>query len=205
MNLRMREASAEEEALGRKVAMISFLPLEQAMTYVNGPLYGLTEEVCGLQHKEHIWQKENCMRFEYYSPCYEQYRYRQDQTFVVTTCLLVEAEVQPWLPIPPPSLQAGNILFITTRVIGGNAIVSRLPNQDRSHSLMAKDATFTIDGKSFKGNVTHYTAPVRYSSFLLYHGRILLQGEALGPSLEESIQILESLHDLNGKEVESSR
>jgi hypothetical protein len=81
----------------------------------------------------------------------------------------------------------------------------RFPGQDRSHRLVVKDATFTIDGKSFKGSVIHYTAPVRYSSFMLYHGRTELKGEALGPSIEELIQIVESLHDLNGKEVESSR
>ena len=40
---------------------------------------------------------------------------------------------------------------------------------------------------------------------MLYHGRIGLEGEALGPSIDELIQIVESLHDLNGKEVESSR
>jgi hypothetical protein len=198
MNPRRREASAEEEALSRKVGMIGFLPLEEAKTYVNGPLYGLTEEVFGLQHTEHMWQFENCMRLEYLSPRYEQYRYRHDQTFVVTTWPF-GGEISP---LASSHLEAGTALFITLHVIGGDALVSRLPDQDRSHCLVAKDATFTIDGKNFKGDVTHYTAPVRYSSFTLYHERIGLNGEALGPSIEELIQIVESLHDLNSKAVE---
>ena len=190
MNDRRSEASAEQEAFRRKVTMISFLPLEEAMTYVNGPLYGLAEEVCGLQHTGHMWQFENCMRLEYRSPRYEQYKYRHDQTFLITTCISGEDENQPGL-FASPHLEAGGLLF-----------VGRFPGQDQIFHFVAKDASFTIDGKCFKGEVTHYTAPVRYSSFMLYHRQIELKGEALGPSLEELIQIVESLHVLNRKQAE---
>jgi hypothetical protein len=172
--------------------------LEQARTYVNGSLYGLTEEVFGLQHSRHIWQFGNYMRLEYLSPRYEQYRYKFDRSFVITTYLFGENE-RPVFGVITYAIEAGVVLFTTTRMIGGDALMNRLPDQDRSQYLTAKDATFTIDGKSFKGDITHYTAPVRYSSFTLYHGRIGLKGEALGPSLEELIQIVESLRDLNGK------
>jgi hypothetical protein len=191
----------ELEAHLRKSHMLADQPLEQARTSINGPLYGLTEEVLGLQYYAHIWQHEDCMRLEYLSPHYEQYRYRHDRTFVVTTRLFGEDEK---LPGPPgdlhssPVLEAG-ALVIPVRLPGENTFSSRLPGRDRSHRLIAEKATFTVDGSLFKGSVIHYTAPVRYSSFMLYHGRIELKGEALGPSLEELIQIVESLHDLNGK------
>jgi hypothetical protein len=191
----------ELEAHLRKSHMLADQPIEQARTSINGPLYGLTEEVFGLQYYAHIWQHEDCMRLEYLSPRYEQYRYRYDQTFVVTTRLFGEDEKLPDPPgdlHPPPVLQAG-ALVIPVRLPGEDTFSSRLPGRDRSHRLVAKDATFTIDGSLFKGSVIHYTASVRYSSFMLYHGRIELTGEALGPSLEELIQIVESLRDLNSK------
>jgi hypothetical protein len=184
------KASAEWVALSREVFMITSLPLGEVKTYVNAPLFGLTEEVYGLQHTgqglQGETQGENCigyLRLKYLSPRYKQYRrYRHDQTFVVATCLFPK-DVRPlfgcgWSMLEPICIPGS------------------------SFHMMAKDATFTIDGKNFKGRVIHYTAPVRYSSFTLYHERIGLTGEALGPSLEELIQIVESLHDLNSKVVE---
>jgi hypothetical protein len=72
------------------------------------------------------------------------------------------------------------------------------PEQDQFPHFVAKDATFTIDGKRFTGMVEHYPK-VCYSAFSLLHGIINVYGEMLGPSIEELIQIVESLHDLNGK------
>jgi hypothetical protein len=192
--------SAEQEALLRKVFMIRSLPLEEAMTYINAPIFGLTEEVCGLQHTGQGLQVVcgiDLLRLEYLSPRYEQYRYRDDQTFVVTTCLFPK-DVHPLFGCRTTMLQVECVVGSSFRMIDGDAV----PDRNRSHRLIAKDATFTIDGKNFKGDVTHDTAPVRYSSFTLYHERIGLRGAAAGPSIEELIQILESLHDLNGKEVE---
>ncbi len=180
----------ELEAHLRKSHMLADQPLEQARTSINGPLYGLTEEVFGLQYYVHIWQHEDCMRLEYLSAHYKPYRYRHDRTFVVTTRLFGEDEK---LPDPlgdlhsPPVLETG-ALVIPVRFPGEDTFSSRLPGRDQSHRLVAKDATFTIDGSLFKGSVIHYTTPVRYSSFMLYHGRIELTGEALGPSIEELIQ-----------------
>jgi hypothetical protein len=200
----MKLEPEEIEARMKKTIMLRRLPLEQTKTYINGPLYGLTEDVFGLQHSKHIWQFENCIRLEYLSPRYEQYRYKDDQTFIVTTCLFGEDEELPAIPLilcPSCTLKAGQQFMIVHhpdgRTLGGD-----LPGLDQCHRLVANDTVLTIDGKSFKGNIIHYTEPVRFSRFILYNERIKLDVEALGPSIEELIQIVESLHDLNGKEVE---
>jgi len=197
----MMPTPEELEAHRRKSLMLADQPLEQARTAINGPLYGLTGELFDLECTEHIWQFGNCMLLTYLSPRYAQYRYKNDQTFVVTTRLFGEDE-HPLFVLFSPVLQAGNAVFHATRVVERYRHPFNLAGVDRMHCFLAEKATFTIDGKSFKGDVTHYTAPVRYSSFTLYHGRIGLEGEALGPSIDELIQIMESLHDLNGKEVE---
>lgn len=143
----------------------------------------------------------------YLSARYAQYQYKGDRTFVVTTRLFREDEKLPGLPSdlhPPPVLQEGNAVFNATRVVERYRHPFNLAGVDRMPCFLAEKATFTIDGKSFKGSVIYYTTSVRYSSFVLYHGRIELQGEALGPSIEELIEIVESLHDLNGQEAELS-
>ena len=170
----------------RKLIMIGRLPLEGAMAFVNVPLYGLTEEACGLRPYQHVYGTENRMRLEYYSPQYE-LRENFRQTFLVESCLYGETEHQPSLPLP---------------MLGARIVAGQFPGQDHSHVFVAKEAVFTIDGKCFKGTVGYYTVPLCYSIFALYRGRIGLSGEALGPSLEELILILESLRMLNGKEVE---
>ena len=201
--VKLSELPAEHEALVRKALMIRSLPLEEAMTYINAPIFGLTEEVCGLQYTGQSLQGEkrgenwtDFLRLEYLSPRYEQYRYRHDQTFVVTTSLFPK-DVRPLFRCLSTMLQIECVVGPSFRMIDGETV----PDRDRSHRLMAKDATFTIDGKNFKGDVTHYTAPVRCSSFTLYHEHIGIRGAAAGPSLEELIQIVESLHDLKGKEA----
>lgn len=170
----------------RKLIMIGRLPLEEAMAFVNVPLYGLTEEVCGLCYYQHVYGTEHRMRLEYYSPRYE-LRENFRQTFLVESCLYEETEYQPSVPLP---------------ILGARIVTGQFPAQDHSHAFLAKEAVFTIDGKCFKGTVGYHTAPVCYSVFALYHGRIGLSGEALGPSIEELIQILQSLCVLNGKAVE---
>jgi hypothetical protein len=170
-----------------KSRMIRRLPLEQAVQYVNGPVYGLVEEVFGLQctgpllHSSRMQggQDIDSLKLVYLSPRYEQYKGSCGWTFGVIT-RLAPKDVRPHF-----------------------SIVRRVASDlDRGHCLIAKDASFTIEGKIFKGDVTHYTAPVRYSFFKLYHERIGLMGEAAGPSIEEFIQILESLHDLKGKAMD---
>ena len=193
----------ELEALIRKSIMLRKLPLEEAMTHINGPLYGLTEEVFGLQHYTHIWQYENCMRLEYFSPRYAKYAFRNDRTFVVTTSIFAEEQNGAFGGFASV-LDAGCVILVNCPVNDRASFVALFADKEKSLRMVAKDAVVTIDGKSFKGSVTHYTAPVRYSSFEFYYGRVGIQGEALGPSIEELIQIVESLHDLNGKEVESS-
>ena len=201
MNSRVRKASAEQGALGRKVSMIMFLPLEEAITYVNGPLYGLTEEVCGLQHTAHMWGSANWMRLEYQSPCYEQYRFRHDRTFAVATRIFAE-EQKVAFGVFASVLEAGCVILVNCPVNDRASFVALFADKAKSLRVVAENATLSIAGKRFNGNITHYTAPVRYSSFMLYNGQVGLQGEALGPSIEELIQIVESLHDLNGKVVE---
>jgi hypothetical protein len=193
-----------EEALAHheKSMMIRRLSLEQAVQYVNGPVYGLTEELFSLQYTQHAWQSENSMGLCYLSPRYKEYRFRHDQTFVVRTHLFGEDENVAFVE-RRNSIQAGCIMIVKYCPLPDSApYVDLFANRDKSLRVVAEKATLTIDGKNFKGDVTHYTAPVRYSSFTLYHEHIGLKGEALGPSIEELIQILESLHVLNGKAVE---
>ena len=190
----------EEEAI--KAFNIGGLPLAEAMTYINSPLYGLTEEVLGLQYTQHTWQSENSMRLSYLSPRYKEYRFRHDQTFVVQTYLFGEDENVD-LGGRTNSIGAGCIMIVKDCPLPDSApYVDLFAKRDKSLRVVAEKAMLTIEGKNFKGSAVHYTAPMRYSSFMLYHERIGLKGEALGPSLEELIQIVEGLHDLNSKTVE---
>jgi hypothetical protein len=192
-------STQEEKAI--KAFSIGRLPLAEAMTHINSPLYGLTEEVLGLQYTQHVWQSENSMGLSYLSPRYKEYRFRHDETFMVRTHLFGEDEnvdFGGWRNL----MGAGCIMIVKSCPLPESApYVDLFANRDKSLRVVAEKATLTIDGKNFKGSVVHYTAPVRYSSFMLYHERIGLKGEALGPSIEELIQIVESLHDLNSKAV----
>lgn len=200
----MMPTPEELEARMKKSFLLQRQTLEQARTHINGPLYGLTEEVFGLQHYVHIWQHDNCMQLEYLSPRYAQYAFRNDRTFVVTTRIFADKQNVAFGSFASV-LEAGCVILVNCPVNDRASFVALFADKEKSLRMVAKDAVVTIDGKSFKGSVTHYTAPVRYSSFEFYYGRVGIQGEALGPSIEEVIQIVESLHDLNGKEVKPSR
>jgi hypothetical protein len=195
------EIKRELEALVWKASKLRSLPLEQSRTHINGPLYGLTEEVFGLQHYAHMWQYENCMRLEYLSPRYAKYAFRNDRTFLVTTRIFADEQNVAFGSFASV-LEAGCVILVNCPVNDRASFVALFADKEKSLRMVAKDAMVTIDGKSFKGSVTHYTAPVRYSSFEFYYGCVGIQGEALGPSIEELIQIVESLHDLKGKTVD---
>ena len=188
----MQEHKDRAERLLKKVMQLSMLPLEEAMAFVNVPVYGLTQEVCGLHHSQHVYNSENAMRLGYYSPRYKQHeKVKGRQTFVVDSRLYEENVIPEKMLGLPETLVLGSWIWDDI--------------QDRRHVFIAKGAVFTIDGKCFKGIVNYHPVPLCYASFSLCSGHIKLSGEALGPSIDEMIQILESLRVLNGKEVESSR
>jgi len=201
----MINRSEEQKAFSRKIAMIQMLPLEEAMTFVTTPLYGLTEEVYGLQHCMNIWQSERCMKLEYYSPRYKQYETVKGKTFTVESHLYDE-ETKPKIRLGGlPNLSLGGAaVFGDTSEEERVAILNDFSKRQdlRHHVFIARDVLILIDGKSFRGCLTYFSAPFCYSAFTLYSGRVGVEGEALGPSIEELIQILESLRVLNGKAVE---
>jgi hypothetical protein len=192
-NLRARIDALGDTDQATRSALISRLPLEEAMAYVNAPVYGLTEDVCGMQKGSHVYTSEHSMKLEYYSPRYGKHpKIYKELNFLVSSHI-----VGPEIPLERRAKMSSSHRLSTWILVGD------LTEEERRHQVfVAKDAVFTIDGKRFNGNVTYYTAPVCYSGFVLFHEDIGVQGEALGPSLEELIQILESLHVLNGKEVE---
>ena len=192
----MKEEESMRERM-QKWAPLSMFSVEKAAAFINAPVYGLTEEVCELRHALHGTLHQDRLRIEYASPRYMPHK-KGGRNFVVESRLYEEEPLQD--PKYKPELA-----ILAQTVLGVEIITSKFPGLDRSHLFAAKDAVFTIDSKCFKGYVSYRTAPVYYSRFVLYHGRLGILGEALGPSLEEFIQIVENLHVLNGKEVESSR
>ena len=179
-----------EEALAHheKSMMICRLSLEQAVQYVIGPVYGLDDAQFGLHHRIHFWCDENSMRLGYLYSSVESYHDLHPRAFTVTTSLYAEG-VHP-----------GGIPFMGHLRHGMDSWFCC--DISLSQRFKGKDAVFIIDGKSFKGSITHRVDPMLYSRVTLQHERVGIDAEALGPSIEELIQILESLHDLKGKEVE---
>lgn len=185
----------EEVVLYKKAQMMNRMPLEAAITHFS-LLYGPTEEIFGFRYESHFvsligqppcMPLRNEMHIYYYSPYYEKYRdATRRRTLSVTTRLLDDEKLAHWLYIPRH--------FKT----GIDLSARRHPEQDSFPRFVAKNATLTIDGKCFTGRITHYPK-VCYSSFDLVHGVINVYGEMLGPTLDDLIQIVESLHDLNGK------
>lgn len=184
----MKDAEDNMREQMQKWAGLSVLSVEKAAAFINTPVYGLTEEVCELHHALHVYTHKDCLRIEYASPRYTPHK-KGGRNFAVESRLYEEPQKDP---THVPALL----------VLGVEILTGKFPGLDRSHFFVAKDAVFTIDGKCFKGYVSYRTAPVYYSEFVLYHGRLGILGEALGPSIEELIQIVESLHVLNGKAVE---
>jgi hypothetical protein len=191
MEEKWKQAREDMIERSKKRGRLSLLPLEEAMAHANFPVYGLTQEVCGLRQGLHWYPSENAMVLEYHSPRYKQHEKCKGRTFLVES-RLYEKNVIPdnSSGMPPTQVFAGWILDDISE------------QQGHHRNFVAKGAVFTIDGKRFEGLVAYYSVPLCYSRFTLSSGHIGLSGEALGPSIDDLIQILESLHLLNGKEVE---
>jgi hypothetical protein len=181
-------------------ARIARLPLEEAMMHIDGPLYGLEEPVFGLEHDAHIWRGDDCIRLEYRSPHYAEYAFRNDSTFVVTNRIFAEEQngISNSIGL---ALETGSVLLPGCPYPNQASFVDLFERKAKSMRMVAEKATLIIAGKSFTGRVTHYTAPVHYSSFRLCNGCIGLQSEALGPSIEEATEIIKSLRFLNDEHI----
>ena len=128
------------------------------------------------------------MHISYYSPYYEKYRDSIDRrTLIVTTRLFNNEKLTRMSDCFSRHLETGIELELKQH-----------PEQDQFPHFVAKDATFIIDGKCFTGTIEHYPK-VCYSAFSLLHGVINVYGDMLDPSIEELVQIVESLRNLNGK------
>jgi hypothetical protein len=178
--------------------LIHRLPLEDVWEYVDIPVYGLTEEVYGMQKIRHSVVSRNFMRLDYYSPRYGKHpNVNNEPNFRISTS--IEPEISPQ--------RRANVFPSFCLSLLARAMYRDLTREERCYKYpcTAKDVAVVIDGKPFNGKVLYRTAPVCHTGFVLYHGDLAVQGEALGPSIEELIQILQSLYDLKGKAVESSR
>jgi hypothetical protein len=198
--LRRTNFTEEEVVLYKKAQMMNRMPLEEAITNIN-ILYGLTEEIFEYRNESHCVPLRNAsclnplrpeIHIFYYSPYYDKYRDAIDRrTLSVTTRLFNDEKLA----------RMEDDYIPRCLKMGMDLLAKRYPEQDSFPHFVAKDATFTIDSKCFTGTIKHY-AKMRYSAFSLFHGVINVYGEMLGPSIDDLIQILESLHDLNGKTVE---
>lgn len=155
------------------------LSAHEAASDIDAPVYGLTEELYGLQHIGHAYTPKERLRIEYASP-----RYEHRKNFTVETRLYAEEQK------PPHRVDA-------IPVLGVDILVNQFPGQDRCTIFIARDASITIDGECFKGYISYYTHPVHYSEYSLCCGYVNILGEALGPSIDEVMLILENLHMLN--------
>jgi hypothetical protein len=171
-----------------KSMMIRRLPLEQAVQYVNGPVYGPVkelEELFGLPVCTNTWHSESRMSLYLWSPTEPHHA----RAFFIDTSLYAEGRPLMRIPSTSCSLTAarGSLLCCDISL---------------SQYFKGSDAVFIIEGKIFKGWISHRADPMLYSRVHIQHERVVIYAEALGPSIEEFIQIVESLHDLNGKAVE---
>lgn len=171
-----------------KRMMIRRLPLEQAVQYVNGPVYGLVkelEELFGLQVCTNGWRSESNMDLYFWSPTEPHYA----RAFFIDTSLYAEER---------PLMKIQNMSCSLTAARG----FQFCSDISLSQYFKGSDAVFTIEGKSFKGWISHRADPMLYSRVHIQHERVVIYAEALGFGIEEFIQIMESLHDLNSKAVE---
>ncbi len=189
----MRDLSEEERAF-----RIRMMPLEEALAYATRPVYGLTEEVYGLRHEKHSGYINIESLIEYRSPLYVQYAFRNDPNFVIKTRIIEEGKKVAF-GFYASSIEAARVAFDGD---SSDEFAALFEAKEKSVRVAAEKAALSIDGDSFKGSILHYTAPVRYSRYTFHSEHVGIQGDALGPSLEELISILESLRVLNGKAVE---
>lgn len=190
----------EQIAHMKESSRVGRLPLEEAGECIDGPLYGLDRPVFGLQHFMHIWQGNDCMRLEYHSPQYAEYAFQNDRTFTITNTIFVDGQ-DVTFGCRGLKSEAGAILFWNFPTRRGDPQLAMFASKAKSLRLIAKDVALPIDGKTFNGEITHFTDPVRYSCFEFRSGCVGLQGEALGPSIEEVAEILKSLRVLNAKQI----
>jgi hypothetical protein len=166
-------------------------PLEDVMASVDFPIYGLTEEVFGLRSSGY-WscpKDQLCITLNYQSDLYMPFLHEKsgkEPTFSV--CNGGSLNGQPLPDINPTSY---------VRWEEG----PDLPVQEGGRTF-AFCSCLTIDGEQFMGNFLYFPAPIFHSIYMFTKGHLCLQGQARGPHPDELIQILESLHVLNGKAVE---
>ena len=169
-----------------KSMMIGRLPLEQAVQYVNGPVYRPVEELFGLQACTHRWRSESCMNLHLCSTSEPYY------TLIIQTSLFY-AEERPLIRIPSMMIPSMNCSLTAGR---GSLFCCDI---SLSQHFKGSDAVFVVEGKIFKGWISHRADPVLYSRVAIQYERVEIYAEALGFGIEEFIQIMENLHDMNGK------
>jgi hypothetical protein len=166
------------------------IPLEEALVSVKFPVYGLTEEVCGLRYNDYgTFNPHGDLTINYRSERYAPFNVRDQtlSTFYVTS-VSDSGKVIPKLVPQMHDISLGVIIRRLERVM--------------VHTPFRWEGTLTIDGKAFSGCILYYPAPLCASACCFGGDGAHFDGKAFGPNVDELIQILESLHDLNGKAVE---
>ena len=176
--------------------------LEEVMASIDFPIYGLTEEVFGLRSSGYwappryngkYWscpKDQLCITLNYQSDRYMPFIHKKsskETTFSVCNGRSLR-DGEPLLGIKYASY---------VRWEEG----PDLPVSEGKRTF-AFCSSLTIDGEQFVGNFLYFPAPIFHSIYVFNHGHLCLQGQARGPHPDELIQILESLHVLNGKAVE---
>jgi hypothetical protein len=171
-----------------KMSMRQNILLEEAIAGADFPVYGLPEtaDVCDLHYSGDPYAptKRGAVTLTYQSRLYLPFLHEKTHgsTFLLHSCML-ESE--------PGDMQAKLVIRDwSPRDIPGVPPAVRL------------GITMFIEGKSFKGYIVYTPKPIYYSEFSLNRGRINLEGQSLGPSIDDLIQIFSSLRVLNGKAVE---
>ena len=170
--------------------------LEEVMALVDFPVYGLPEEVFG-PHASGYWtprhlgiwlSRDRFITLDYRSERYVPFLHEQVRK--------------------KPTFSVCSSKGLSTPLLGIKSVSyvhweegPDMPVQDADRMLVFS-SSLTIDGEQFMGNVLSYPAPFFYSMYWFYHGDFRLNGQARGPHPDELIQMLQSLHVLNGKAAE---
>jgi len=172
------------------------IPLEEALALVKFPVYGLTEEVCGLRYRSHMpFALDHFRDFEA--------RGWNNSTFTIH---YQTERYKPYLHamVSGPTFSVNSLqrehevatMSTYLRIMEWNP--DKIPEADRRPVFSCK-GSISIAGKMFTGIITYRPAPLCHSVFELSSGRMCLDGQALGPHPDDLIQILEALRVLNDK------
>ena len=168
--------------------MYQKITLEEALSSVTFPVYGLVEEIYGLSYSGHKYFPTGTqpITLTYQTQRYESILHEK----VRGSTLSVSCGRNIWKGIPDIP-QSFSMLWD----------LNDIPEPVRRNPFLYR-GSLTIDGTPFTGHISYRPVPLCFSMFTLSSEQTYLGGQALGPDPDELIQILESLRVLNRKQAE---